>query len=220
MNDSYAALLDARRCLLSKEMSPIFSTTSEIVCEVGCGHGHFLTAYAAAHPDRVCIGLDLVSERVERARRKRDRAGLANLHFLRAEARLFMETLPAIARISGLFLLFPDPWPKLRHQKHRILQAGFLDLVADRATPGCRLAFRTDYLPYFSDAQSIIRNHPRWRLVQEPWPFEYATVFQQRAASFASLIAVRRSCKSTCSEEETSPGKPVVPQTTTINFEG
>lgn len=189
MKDSYLAVLEERQRLLREQINPILSAALDFVCEIGCGHGHFLTAYAAAHPSRICIGLDLVSERIERACRKRDRAGLPNLHFLRAEAKLFLATLPGHVRISTVFILFPDPWPKLRHQKHRILQSQFLDTVATRAAPDCRLGFRTDYMPYFSAAQVTIREHPRWRLVDEPWPFEYATVFQQRAASFASLVA-------------------------------
>lgn len=178
---------------MREELAPLLSVASEFVCEIGCGHGHFLTAYATAHPQRLCIGLDLVSERVERAVRKRDRARLPNLHFLRTEARLFFEVLPAHARITALFLLFPDPWPKARHQKHRIMQPDFLATVARFAAPRCRLCFRTDYAPYFSEAEATVRLHPDWQLVGEAWPFEYATVFQQRAASFASLIAAPRS---------------------------
>ncbi len=189
MNESYIILMNERRSVLQQKLLPVFSTTSEFICEIGCGHGHFLTAYAAAHPERVCVGIDLVGERIERADRKRDRARLSNLHFFRAEARFFLETLPVNARISALFILFPDPWPKLRHQKHRIIQAAFLDAVASRATPGCRLNFRTDYEPYFDEAQATVRTHPHWHLVAESWPFEYETVFQHRAESFASFIA-------------------------------
>jgi tRNA (guanine-N7-)-methyltransferase len=117
---------------------------------------------------------------------------LTNLHFLRAEASFFLETLPPAARIATLFILFPDPWPKLRHHKHRILRADFLDAVAARAAAGCRLHFRTDYRPYFEDARAVIESHPRWRCVDARWPFECETVFQQRVGSFSSFIAEHR----------------------------
>jgi tRNA (guanine-N7-)-methyltransferase len=84
------------------------------VWELGCGHGHFLTAYAAAHPDQLCLGVDLSGERVARAQRKQHRAQLENLYFLRADARLFLEALPPTAKCSAIYVLFPDPWPKLR----------------------------------------------------------------------------------------------------------
>lgn len=192
MKEAYVNLLEDRRRQLLDELEPILAGKSEFVCEIGCGHGHFLTAYATAHPNRACLGVDLVSERVERARKKRDRARLANLHFLRAEARLFFDVLPAGVRLATIYILFPDPWPKLRHHKHRIIQPEFLELLAARATPECRLYFRTDFGPYFSAAQSTVRDHPRWQLVEELWPFEYETVFQARAESYASLVAALR----------------------------
>ena len=192
MKEAYVNLLEDRRRQLLDELKPILAGKSEFVCEIGCGHGHFLTAYATAHPDRACLGVDLVSERVERARKKRDRARLANLHFLRVEARLFFAVLPAGVRFSSIYILFPDPWPKLRHHKHRIIQPEFLEVLAARAPPKCRLYFRPDFGPYFSEAQSTVRDHPRWQLVEESWPFEYETVFQARAESYASLVAALR----------------------------
>lgn len=192
MNDFYVAILEERRRALRAELDAALGSNSEFVCEIGCGHGHFLTAYAEENPNRLCLGVDLVAERIERARRKRDRARLPNLHFIQAEARLFFETLSPAVSVSALFLLFPDPWPKLRHHKNRLVQAGFLNQVAARAKSGCRLYFRTDFLPYFVAARDTVRDHPCWQLADEPWPFEHVTVFQKRADTYASLVAVLR----------------------------
>ncbi len=178
-----------RRQDLRDQLSRILPPHAEFVWELGAGHGHFLTAYAQAHPEKLCIGVDIVGERVERAVRKRDRARLANLHFLHAEARLFLEMLPPDAAFSDVFILFPDPWPKARHHKHRIIQSAFLEAVAARAARDCRLLFRTDYAPYFDDAAEVIGAHAAWRRVDEPWPFEFETVFQSRAPDYHSLIA-------------------------------
>lgn len=181
---------DLRACLAN-----ILPPRTRFTWEIGCGHGHFLTAYAQAHPHELCVGIDIVSERVGRAVRKRDRARLPNLHFIHAEARLFLEMLPAEATFSRLFVLFPDPWPKLRHHKHRIMQPDFLAAVAARAGEGARLYFRTDFTPYHDDTKIVLATHPRWQLVPaeapagEPWPFEHETVFQSRAPSYHSLIA-------------------------------
>ncbi len=186
----HQAVLQARRAdLIVALRSLLPQGSSEIVWEVGCGHGHFLEAYAKAHPQRVCIGIDIESDRVNRARRKRDRAQLANLHFLRAEARLFVETLPPEVRFTSVFVLFPDPWPKLRHHKHRVMQKDFLTAVAERMSAGGRLYFRTDDLDYFAWAERLIHEHPRWQLIAGEWEFEHQTVFQSRAAHYRSLIA-------------------------------
>jgi tRNA (guanine-N7-)-methyltransferase len=134
----------------------------------------------------------LVGERIERSERKRERAQLPNLHFIRAEARFFLDTLPAEARLTEVFILFPDPWPKARHHKHRILQPSFLTAVAARAEPGCRLYFRTDFDAYYSEAAATVQESAEWERVEGPWPFEFETVFQSRAESHQSIIAQLR----------------------------
>lgn len=188
----YLALMQTRRRELRDRLVPILPVNTLFVWEIGCGHGHFLTAYARAHPTELCVGIDLATERIVRANRKRDRAKLGNLHFLQAEARLFLETLPPGALCSRIFILFPDPWPKLRHHKHRIMQPDFLSAVAQRTGEGARLYFRTDHEPYFRDTQSILRDHPDWSVTDEVWLFEHETVFQSRAPIFHSFVAKPR----------------------------
>lgn len=191
----YTALLDERRQELQRRLFPILEQDANFVWEVGCGHGHFLTAYAQAHPKQICVGVDMASERIERAERKRDRAKLPNLHFIRGEAMLFLQALPSAAKLTKVFVLFPDPWPKSRHHKHRILRADFLAAVAEIAAPRCQLHFRTDFLPYFADASATIHESPAWEIPSPaiPWPFEYATVFQNRAEQHDSFTAILRS---------------------------
>lgn len=188
---SYLEVIERRRSDIRAQLSSVLAGSSTFTWELGCGHGHFLTAYAQAHPDKLCVGIDIVSERIQRAARKRDRARLANLHFVHAEARLFLDALPPRARFSELFILFPDPWPKLRHHKHRILQPDFLAKVAPCTVPSSQLYFRTDYAPYFEDAHRALRTSSHWQVSTDQWPFEYCTVFQSRAANYQSLIAHR-----------------------------
>ncbi|MGC4072419.1 MAG: methyltransferase domain-containing protein [Nibricoccus sp.] len=162
--------------------------------EIGCGHGHFLTSYAIHHPSTFCIGIDLIVDRVARAGRKKDRARLTNLHFLQAEAGEFLDSLPAGAQFADVFVLFPDPWPKRRHHKNRLIQPEFLTKLASRMDSGARLCFRTDYAPYFAEASRTIGAHGAWDIPSSaPWPHELETVFQSRAAGFQSLVALRNS---------------------------
>ena len=191
LTEKYLNIIQERREGLRRDLAPLFPgpAARDFTLEVGCGHGHYLTDYAAAHPGELCVGIDLLADRIVRAQRKRDRAGAANLHFIQAEARLFLSELPAAARIARLLLLFPDPWPKLRHHKHRILQPDFLSAVAERAAPGCRFYFRTDFAPYLEDGRAALAVHPRWEVVDEPFPFERETVFQARAPAFGSCVA-------------------------------
>jgi len=160
--------------------------------EIGCGHGHFIAAYAAAHRDEPCLAVDIIADRLARAQRKLDRAGLANAALLRSEARLLVATLPPWLRLRRVFVLFPDPWPKRRHHKNRLIQPDFLAKLAQHCTPDARFYFRTDHAPYFSEVAALLREHPRWKLADadEPWGFEQESVFQQRAAGgYHSCIA-------------------------------
>ncbi len=158
--------------------------------EIGCGHGHFLAAYAEAHPERYCIGIDIAGGRLERARRKSERAGLKNIAWIRAEALLFLECLPETISFSRVFILFPDPWPKKRHHKHRLVQTGFMDFLSSVCRPGATLYFRTDNSDYAKHAGDAIAGSGAWEeRPTEVWPWERASVFQELAEEYQSLVA-------------------------------
>ena len=189
----FEAIQASRRAELRSAFAAILPATgTPLVLEIGCGNGHFLTAYSAAHPEQLCIGIDLRLERTDKALRKRDRAGLQQLYFLRCEARNFLQELPVGATLTDIYMLFPDPWPKKRHHKNRLLQADFLTELGARAGQGSRLFFRTYYQPYFDEARETIAAHPVWRLMPDnAFPFEHVTIFQARAPVYHSLAACR-----------------------------
>jgi tRNA (guanine-N7-)-methyltransferase len=189
----HESLISQRRDELRAALTGIVTAESRLVWEVGSGHGHFLTAYAKAHPAETCVGVDIMSDRVVRAHRKRERAQLANLHFVRADSADFLAVLPEGARFTSVFILFPDPWPKRRHHKNRVLNAAFLTDVASRAGQGAPLHFRTDHAPYFAAASSMIRGHADWETLEDPSiGFEEPTVFEKRARGHFTLVARRR----------------------------
>lgn len=208
--DLYANIRDQRLAALRGEFFPRLPLAAGVplTLELGCGHGHYLNAYAAAHPEEFCVGLDLLEDRIERATRKATRAKLANLAFVQAEAALFLSALAAYpsactpplppVRLRRVFVLFSDPWPKRRHWKHRVLQPSLLDTLAPLAAPGAALHFRTDHPDYFSYARSVVAEHAAWRLAaaDDPagaWPFEHVSVFEERALAGApqSFTAIR-----------------------------
>ena len=181
-----------RREGLRATLLEILPRPPTFVWEVGCGHGHFLAAFAAAHPDRHCVGIDISSDRITRANRKRERARLGNLQFVLADADDFLGEMPRECRFSAIYILFPDPWPKRRHHKNRVLKPAFLTAAAAAAGKGTPLFFRTDHEGYFRDATAAIRAHPEWKLSDLTLlPFEEPTVFQKRAAGHFTLVATR-----------------------------
>lgn len=193
MKPEFVEHVTQRRAALSAELAALLPANAAIVLEIGSAHGHFLVRYAGENPGQVCLGVDLRGERVDRAKRKAERAGLSNVHFIRAEARELIECLPTGVTFAEVWVLFPDPWPKKRHHKNRLLQPGFFDFLAARTKPGARLYFRTDYAEYFRAVAGFLPALRTWRHdPAAPWAMEHETVFQARAPSYESLVAVRQ----------------------------
>ncbi len=195
--DVYHSLCDQRLADLRADFLPRLEGMAKLTLEIGCGHGHYLSAYAAAHPTEFCVGIDLIADRIYRAGRKTGRARLDNVAWVQAEATLFLDALPRDHRLERIFLLFSDPWPKRRHWKNRVLQSSLLDQLLPLTEPGSALHFRTDHHEYFEYAQKIVFAHTGWRIAgadEAPWPFEQPSVFQERAAEigYHSFTALRR----------------------------
>ncbi|MCD8299521.1 MAG: tRNA (guanosine(46)-N7)-methyltransferase TrmB [Opitutae bacterium] len=164
--------------VLPEELIGGFSTNG-LTLEIGCGHGHFLAAYAAAFPQETCIGIDLISKRIERAQHKKELAKLDNVHFFKADADEFFEALPPKIVLGKIFLLFLDPWPKKRHHKNRIIREQTLSEWARRSRAGTMMYFRTDHEGFYEWSREAIEAHPNWELCPDaPWPFERETYFQ------------------------------------------
>ena len=190
----FLARIAERRAALRVELATLLPPSQSLVWEIGSGHGHFLVQYAQACPAKFCVGVDIIRDRLSRSRKKLARAGLTNCHFVQAEAREFLDALPAGVTLREVWVLFPDPWPKKRHQKNRILQTEFFEALAGRAGQGTPLYFRTDHAGYFSAVAALIPELKTWRLdPSAPWPLEKETVFQARAPDYQSLVAVRTS---------------------------
>jgi len=177
---------------LREALAPLLQERRELVLEIGCGHGHYLAAFAAAHPWYYCIGFDRAGARVRRAEVKADRGKLDNALFLRADAGELLHALPEGLRFAKVLILFSDPWPKKRHHKNRIIQPGVLARLAAITAPGGELCFRTDHEGYFEWTMEQVAASPYWEIAEDvAWPFENRTVFQDLAPAYQSLVAVR-----------------------------
>jgi tRNA (guanine-N7-)-methyltransferase len=185
---SFLSQVTARRETLCNANQTLLAGFTSYVLEIGCGHGHMLSAYAATHPGKLCIGIDIIADRIDRANRKKNRAHLSNLYFLHASAEDFLASMPSHISLSDIFVLFPDPWPKRRHHKNRLMQPEFLTQLGSKVTEASRLYFRTDDLAYFTATEAVFQTHPGWMISGDPWVFEFATVFQERASGHYSLV--------------------------------
>lgn len=180
----------ARQKALLDENGDIFKKLRGGLLEIGCGHGHWLTTYAEQNENVFCVGLDLIRKRIRKSQSKADKRELTNIRFLKAEALEFIEMLPDTTRLEKVVVLFPDPWPKKRHHRRRLIQPAFLKLMASKMSDQGQIFFRTDYTPYFEWAVEEIEKHPDWQLNETfDWPMERSTYFQELMTSYQSLSA-------------------------------
>ena len=183
-----AARKDELKALLEDDLAGC----QRILFEAGCGHGHWLTDYAQANPNTICVGIDLISWRIRKGNDKKSKRGLRNLHFYKAELGEFLEALPNSIKFERTILLFPDPWPKARHHRRRMVQTAFLDEVARRTDVRGEFCFRSDDRPYFDWTVEHLLEHSEWQI--DPiavWPYESETYFQSLMDGYHSVIARR-----------------------------
>jgi tRNA (guanine-N7-)-methyltransferase len=128
---------------------------SAVWLEIGFGGGEHMTTQAARHPEALVLGAEPFLNGVASALRHIEALGLGNVRLHPGDARDLMARLPD-GCLDRLFILFPDPWPKARHNKRRLVQADFLTEAARVMTPGSRLRFATDWADYADHTLAMV----------------------------------------------------------------
>lgn len=126
-----------------------FGREALLEVEIGFGNGEFLVKRAQTHPDHNFVGIELEWASVQRALRKIAQAQLPNVRLLLVDARIALERLFEPRSIDRFFSLFPCPWPKERHAKHRLFAHAFLQLLNSRLVNKGEGLIVTDSQPYF-----------------------------------------------------------------------
>ena len=126
-----------------------------------CGEGSFLIGMAAHHPDRNFLGVERLLGRVRKVCRETRKAGLTNVRALRLETGYALNFLLPPGLANRAHLLFPDPWPKRKHQRRRLMcQPAFLRAAHRLLKPGGELLFKTDHEGYFETAVETLASIP------------------------------------------------------------
>lgn len=126
----------------------VFGRRAPVVLEIGFGNGETLVAMAADHPDQDYLGIEVHEPGVGHCLNAADNAGISNLKLVVHDAIEVLEHQVPSGSLTRINLYFPDPWPKKRHHKRRIVNPGFLAVCADRLAPGGTLHVATDWANY------------------------------------------------------------------------
>lgn len=140
----------------------------ELEVELGSGDSSFLAEYARLHPEHNFIGVERLLGRIRKLDRKGRRAGLTNLRGVRIESAYFLEYLLPPHSAVSLHIYFPDPWPKRKHRRHRLINERFPVLARQALAAGGTVYLRTDDQDYFGQMLAVFAADPTFRPVETP----------------------------------------------------
>jgi tRNA (guanine-N7-)-methyltransferase len=146
----------------------LFPAAQPLEVDLGSGDGSFLAQYARAHPERNFIGVERLLGRARKLERKGLRAGLINLRVVRLEAGYFTEYLLPPASVSVFHIYFPDPWPKKKHHRHRLINARFTEVLRRALQPGGQIHIRTDNAEYHAWIQTAFAANAAFQSIETP----------------------------------------------------
>jgi tRNA (guanine-N7-)-methyltransferase len=158
----------------------VFGRRAPLVLEIGSGMGEATAAMAAADPARDVLAVEVHTPGLGNLLRLVEDAGLSNVRVLEADAREVLEELLAPAALDEVRVYFPDPWPKARHAKRRLVTTAFADLVATRLRPGGLLHVATDWTSDAGQAEQVLADHPAYEVVSRGRGARPVTRFEQR----------------------------------------
>jgi tRNA (guanine-N7-)-methyltransferase len=138
-----------------------FGRSAPLVVEVGSGVGEATAALAAAHPELDVLALEVWVPGIAAALGRVAQAGATNVRFCALDAVWALEQLVGPADLAGLWTFFPDPWPKARHHKRRLVNPAFAALAADRLCPGAVWRLATDWTEYAESMRAVLDAEPR-----------------------------------------------------------
>ena len=158
MSDN-ALLHDFQSITEPLRLEGLFPAAQPAELEIGCGDGGFLLQMAQQHPDRNFLGVERLLGRIRKLSKKGQNASLTNLRLLRLEGRYVMKYLLPEKAFEAIHVYFPDPWPKDRHARHRLIDGEFPQTAARLLKKVGVVHLRTDDVTYFKQMKTVFCAH-------------------------------------------------------------
>ena len=138
------------------DLDSIFGRTAPKVLEIGFGMGETTATIAAQHPENDYLGIEVHTPGVGSLLKAIAEQGLGNLRIIQHDAVEVLQNMIAPESFDAVHIFFPDPWPKKRHHKRRLLQAGFVALLVTRMKAGAYLHAATDWQEYAAHILDVL----------------------------------------------------------------
>jgi len=143
------------------DLDAVFGRQAPRILEIGFGMGEVTAQLAQFHPERDYLGIEVHTPGVGNLLKLIDEHGLTNLRIIRHDAVEVLQQMIPVDAFDGVHVFFPDPWPKKRHHKRRLIQPEFVHLLASRIRPGGYLHFATDWEDYATQMLEVLAAEPR-----------------------------------------------------------
>ncbi len=140
------------------DLDALFGRHAPHALEIGFGMGDALAAMAQAHPEQDYLGIEVHRPGVGSLLRQIEQQGLSNVRVMCTDAVQVLEQQIPDNSLDAVHLFFPDPWPKHRHHKRRLVQATFVSLIAQKLKPGACFHFATDWQEYGEQVMQLLSN--------------------------------------------------------------
>jgi tRNA (guanine-N7-)-methyltransferase len=189
-------IVELRSIVERLDLAQLFPKSQPLEVELGCGDASFLVEYARQNPEKNFIGVERLLGRISKLNRKGRRAGLTNLRGVRIESSYFLQYLLPPRSASVLHIYYPDPWPKKKHRKHRLINEMFPKLARAALTPGGVVFLRTDDTDYFAQMAGVFDASREFQKIETPARLaELFTDFERefRARGIQTLRAAYKS---------------------------
>lgn len=157
------------------DLKAIFPKADKVIMEIGFGMGEATAIIAKNHPDNAYIAVDVHPPGIGKLLARIDEDKLSNVKVIEDDVHVVLEHMFADQSLDGIHLFFPDPWPKKKHHKRRIVNEGFLQLIHPKIKKGGFIHIATDWVPYAISIQEVFSNSdlfaggvipkPEWRPV-------------------------------------------------------
>lgn len=142
------------------DFAAVFGRRAPVVLEIGCGMGESTAAIAASHRDTDFVGVEVHGPGVGALLNRIEQAALTNLRVIQHDAVEVVGRMIPEDSLAGIHVYFPDPWPKKRHHKRRLLKAPFIHELARRLAPDGYLHAATDWEPYAHEMLATFSSEP------------------------------------------------------------
>ncbi len=186
------------------DLRDAFDSQAPLVVEIGFGNGQALAWMAANEPDKRFIGIEVHEPGVGRLLRSLESEALANVRVAMTDAVEVLSRQTVADSLDEVRIFFPDPWPKKRHHKRRLIQPDFIELASARIKPGGLLHLATDWAPYAEWMVEVLSAAKRLKLLGDPYVSRPAwrpqTHFERRGLrrghQIFDILAQRRESRS------------------------